>query len=131
MTRHIAETDSHTLGTFAGLGSRHHVTHWGDGAKEARVASATLRRPFYFLTTDEHIGDLMESTLQIEQAIIKWEPLRKVVGVPPYTTPTRVRIGPDWTAIAGNWFVQWERTLDPVYLEKIKAGMVRLYLHRH
>jgi hypothetical protein len=52
LTRHLSEVDSHHLGTYAGLGSRHHVTHWGDGAKEARVASATLRRPYYYLTSE-------------------------------------------------------------------------------
>jgi hypothetical protein len=26
------------------------VNHWGDGAKEARVAGSTLKRPFYYLT---------------------------------------------------------------------------------
>lgn len=51
LTRHLSEVDSHHIGTFAGLGSRHHVTHWGDGAKEARVASSTLRRPYYYLTS--------------------------------------------------------------------------------
>ncbi|KAH7104484.1 hypothetical protein BKA62DRAFT_692404 [Auriculariales sp. MPI-PUGE-AT-0066] len=123
MTRHISEVDTHSIGTFAGLGSRHHVTHWGDGAKEARVGSATLRRPLYYLTTDELMGDHMDATLQVEQSIIKWEPLRKVATAQPYTTPTRVRIGPDWTAIAGNWFTRWERTLEPQWLEKIKVGM--------
>lgn len=50
MTRHLSEVDSHHTGPFAGLGSRHHVTHWGDGAKEARIACAHLRRPYYYLT---------------------------------------------------------------------------------
>lgn len=50
MTRHLSEVDFHHIGTFAGLGSRHNVSHWGDGAKEARVAGSTLKRPFYYLT---------------------------------------------------------------------------------
>ena len=29
-----------------------------------------------------------------------------------------IRIGPDWAALVSNWFTQWERTNDPVYLEK-------------
>ncbi|EEB87715.1 hypothetical protein MPER_14840, partial [Moniliophthora perniciosa FA553] len=56
MTRHLSETDFHHSGTFAGLGSRHNVSHWGDGAKEARVGAAALKRPFYYLTTDELRG---------------------------------------------------------------------------
>ena len=51
LTRHLSETDTHHIGPFAGLGSRHNVSHWGDGAKEARVAGAWLRRPFYYLTS--------------------------------------------------------------------------------
>ena len=51
MTRHLSEVDFHHIGPFAGLGSRHHVTHWGDGAKEARITSSTLKRPFYYLTS--------------------------------------------------------------------------------
>lgn len=50
MTRHLSEVDSHHSGPHAGLGSRHNVSHWGDGAKEARVSGAWLRRPFYYLT---------------------------------------------------------------------------------
>lgn len=125
LTRHLSEVDSHHTGTFAGLGSRHHVTHWGDGAKEARVASATLRRPFFYLTTDELIGDLIDTTLLADASIVTWEPLRKVPEAPPFTTPTRVRIGPDWTTLAGNWFTRWERTLEDKWLEKLKTGMVR------
>jgi len=52
LTRHLSETDTHHTGPFAGLGSRHNVSHWGDGAKEARVACAWLRRPFYYLTSE-------------------------------------------------------------------------------
>ncbi|ELU37034.1 hypothetical protein AG1IA_08936 [Rhizoctonia solani AG-1 IA] len=93
MTRHLSE------GPFAGLGSRHNVSHWGDGAKEARVSSSTLKRPFYYLTADEQIGDLMRYSLQADKTLIEWEPLRKILPKP--TAPTRVRIGPDWTALAG------------------------------
>jgi hypothetical protein len=123
MTRHLSEVDFHHTGPYAGLGSRHHVTHWGDGAKEARITGATLRRPFYYLTADELTGDLMELTLQADQSIVTWEPLRKVTGLPPFSTPGRVRIGPDWTALAGNWFTHWERTGNETWLERIKVGM--------
>ncbi|KAJ8514833.1 hypothetical protein ONZ45_g7662 [Pleurotus djamor] len=123
MTRHLSEVDSHHTGTFAGLGSRHNVNHWGDGAKEARVAGSTLRRPFYYLTTDELMGDLMDYTLQADQTIMTWEPLRKVFPPPPPEGPGRLRIGPDWTTLAGNWFTKWERTNDSQWLERIKVGM--------
>jgi hypothetical protein len=65
----------------------------------------------------------MDYTLQADQTIVKWEPLRKVTGLPPFTTPGRVRIGPDWTALAGNWFTKWERTGDSKWIERVKVGM--------
>lgn len=65
----------------------------------------------------------MESTLQVDETIVRWEPLRKVTGLPPFSTPGRVRIGPDWTALAGNWFAQWERTGDAQWLARLKTGM--------
>jgi hypothetical protein len=58
MTRHLSEVDFHHTGSFAGLGSRHNVSHWGDGAKEARVSSSTLKRPFYYLTGNEKLPSL-------------------------------------------------------------------------
>ncbi|KAG8705574.1 hypothetical protein FRC09_002878 [Ceratobasidium sp. 395] len=121
MTRHLSEVDFHHIGPFAGLGSRHNVSHWGDGAKEARVSSSTLKRPFYYLTADEQIGDLMRYSLQADQTLIEWEPLRKILPKP--TAPTRVRIGPDWTALAGNWFTEWERTNDTKWRDRIVTGM--------
>lgn len=123
LTRHLSETDTHHTGPFAGLGSRHNVSHWGDGAKEARVACAWLRRPFYYLTTDELMGDVMDFTLQAGQTIMTWDPLRKVLPPPPPEGPGRLRIGPDWTAVAGNWFTKWERTMDDQWVEKITVGM--------
>ncbi|CAE6369787.1 unnamed protein product [Rhizoctonia solani] len=119
MTRHLSEVDFHHI--YAGLGSRHNVSHWGDGAKEARVSSSTLKRPFYYLTADEQIGDLMRYSLQADKTLIEWEPLRKILPKP--KAPTRVRIGPDWTALAGNWFTEWERTNDTKWRDRIVTGM--------
>ena len=36
---------------------------------------------------------------------------------------TRVRSGPDWLALAGNWMTEWERTGNTQYRDKILAGM--------
>ncbi|KAK7056356.1 hypothetical protein VNI00_002910 [Paramarasmius palmivorus] len=125
MTRHLSETDFHHSGTFAGLGSRHNVSHWGDGAKEARVGAAALKRPFHYLTTDELIGDIMDTALEADQAIMRWDPLRKALprDNPNPNAPSRLRIGPDWVTLAGNWFTKWERTNDSQWLDKIKVGM--------
>jgi hypothetical protein len=35
----------------------------------------------------------------------------------------RIRAGPDWLAIAGNWMTEWERTGDTRWRDKILAGM--------
>ncbi|QRV78526.1 hypothetical protein RhiJN_06541 [Ceratobasidium sp. AG-Ba] len=127
MTRHLSEVDFHHIGPFAGLGSRHNVSHWGDGAKEARVSSSTLKRPVGSTNdmipcqADEQMGDLMRYSLQADQTLIQWEPLRKILPKP--KAPTRVRIGPDWTALAGNWFTEWERTNDPKWRDRIITGM--------
>lgn len=60
---------------------------------------------------DELMGDVMDFTLQAGQTIMTWDPLRKVLPPPPPEGPGRLRIGPDWTAVAGNWFTKWERTV--------------------
>ncbi len=52
----------------------------------------------------------MDFSLQADQSIVTWEPLRKILDPP--KAPGRVRIGPDWTTLAGNWFVKWERTVS-------------------
>ena len=39
MTRNTSEVDVYHLGQFVGLGSRHNVSHWGCGAKEARISA--------------------------------------------------------------------------------------------
>ncbi|KAF9256383.1 hypothetical protein L218DRAFT_217472 [Marasmius fiardii PR-910] len=125
MTRHLSETDFHHTGPYAGLGSRHNVSHWGDGAKEARVGAAALKRPFYYLTTDELVGDIMDFALQAGDTIMNWDPLRKALprDHPNPNAPGRLRIGPDWVTLAGNWFTKWERTNDSQWLNKIKIGM--------
>ena len=46
MTRHCSEVDTYHIGRLAPLGSRHNVTHWGCGAKEARISQAAFDR-FY------------------------------------------------------------------------------------
>ncbi len=68
----------------------------------------TVSDPFL---ADELMGDVMDFTLQAGQTIMTWDPLRKVLPPPPPEGPGRLRIGPDWTAVAGNWFTKWERTV--------------------
>lgn len=125
MTRHTSEVDMYHIGEMAGLGTRHNVSHWGCGAKEARIGQAWWKRFYYYLTTDDRMGDLMHEAADADFQMLKWDPLR--VAQPrdqfPTAQPTRLRWGPDWIAFVGNWFTEWERTGNKKYLDKIKLGM--------
>jgi hypothetical protein len=121
MTRHTQEVDCAHLGKFAGLGSRHNVRHWGDGAKEARISQALLKRFYYYLSTDERMGDLLEEVIHVDFKLVEIDPLRMIEAKTKY--PTHVRVGPDWYALAGNWMTAWERTGDVKYRDKIITGM--------
>ena len=125
MTRHTSEVDMYHIGEMAGLGSRHNVSHWGCGAKEARVGQAWWKRFYYYLTTDDRVGDIMHEVVDADYTILNYDPLRLAQPreVFPTKQPTRLRWGPDWIALAGNWFTEWERTGNKKYLDKIKTGM--------
>ena len=125
MTRHTSEVDVYHLGPNAMLGSRHNVSHWGCGAKEARISQAAWNRFYYYLTTDERCGDLMTDVRDADQMLYHLDPMRLAQprGEYPCTAPARLRIGPDWLAYAGNWMTEWERTRNNTYRDKIIAGM--------
>ena len=124
MTRNTGEVDVYHEGPFFGLGSRHNVNHWGDGAKEARISEALIKRPYYYLTTDERTGDLMREVLTVDQTIMRIQPLRhELVRA---DEPVIFRIAPDWEALAGNWMTEWERTGDTRYRDYVLAGMKSL-----
>lgn len=125
MTRHTGEVDVYHLGPNAGLGSRHNVSHWGCGAKEARISQAAWNRFYYYLTTDERCGDLMTEVKDADQKLYELDPMRLAQPRSEYpcTAPARLRIGPDWLAYAGNWMTEWERTGNTIYRDKIIAGM--------
>ena len=124
ITRHTSDVDCYHLGRFAGLGSRHNVRHWGCGAKEARISQAPYRRFHYYLTTDEHTGDLMRAVVNVDKTFIDLDPMRLAdPRKEPFPYPARMRGGPDWLALAGNWMTEWERTGDTKYRDKIIAGM--------
>lgn len=125
MARHTAEVDVYHFGDNAGLGSRHNVSHWGCGAKEARISQAAWNRFLYYLTWDERSGDLMTEVKDADQMLYTIDPMRLAQPRSKYpcTAPARLRVGPDWVAYAGNWMTQWERTGDTKYRDKIIAGM--------
>ena len=121
MTRNTSEVDVYHIGRFAGIGSRHNVSHWGCGAKEVRISESFLKRFYYYLTGDERVGDLMRETLTADEHIAQAAPLRHKLPRP--EVPLVIRTGPDWTALASNSYTEWERTGDVRYRDFVAAGM--------
>ena len=125
MTRHNSEVDTYHIGPFAPLGSRHNVSHWGCGAKEARISQSAFLRFYYYLTCDERTGDLMHAQTDADTLLYTLDPMR--LAEPrsqfPCTAPARLRFGPDWLAYAGNWMTEYERTGNTYYLNKISTGL--------
>ncbi|MDL2356462.1 MAG: Tat pathway signal sequence domain protein [Pseudomonadota bacterium] len=125
LARNTSETNVYHLGPMKGLGSRHNVVKWGDGSKEGRISQAAHWRPFYYLTTDERIGDVMREQLESDKAMVKYDPMRLAQPVLPQDPkyPGRIRIGPDWFVLAGNWMTEWERSGDTKWRDRINAGV--------
>jgi hypothetical protein len=122
--RNTSETDTYHLGPMKGLGSRHNVVKWGDGAKEARISQSAHWRFFYYLTTDERTGDIMHDSAEAAGvSVANFDPMREAEPRVPGEPPVRIRIGPDWFALAGNWMTEWERTNDKRWRDKILAGV--------
>jgi len=122
MTRHTSEVDVYHIGELAGLGSRHNVRHWGCGSKEVRESQSASRRFYYYLTTDERTGDIMQQVAETaDKSMAKLDPLRLILPKTQY--PTHARIGPDWLALVGNWMTEWERTGDNKWRDKILTGV--------
>lgn len=125
MTRHTSEVDCYHSGPYAGMGSRHNVVHWGCSCKEARIMMAFLHRSFYYLTTDERIGEIMDMTTDVDYRVLKKDPM--TMYYPDASQhDIHVRSGPDWTAFASNWMTHDERTGENKYLDKLKKGMESL-----
>lgn len=123
-TRNTSETDVYHLGPMKGLGSRHNVIKWGDGAKEARISQAAHWRFFYYLTTDERAGDIMHMVAESAGvSVARFDPMREAEPRTQGEPLVRIRIGPDWFAIAGNWMTEWERTNDNRWRDRILAGV--------
>ncbi|ORT55729.1 Tat pathway signal sequence domain protein [Streptomyces sp. CB03238] len=111
MTRHTGEVDVYHLGTWAGLGTRHGVQHFACSAKQQRISTAVYRRPYYFLTADERVGDLMHDLVDSDETFLVLDPIRKI-RTEPYT-PDRnalsIGFGTDWSGLAAAWLTEWER----------------------
>jgi hypothetical protein len=122
--RNTSETVVYHLGPMKGLGTRHNVIKWGDGAKEARISQAAHWRFMHYLTTDERAGDIMHMVAESAGvAVASYDPMREAEPILPGEPKTRIRIGPDWFALAGNWMTEWERTNDVRWRDRILAGV--------
>ncbi|MFI9293591.1 exo-rhamnogalacturonan lyase family protein [Streptomyces gardneri] len=111
MTRHTGEVDVYHIGQWAGLGTRHGVQHFACSAKQQRISTAVYRRPYYFLTADERVGDLMHDLVDSDETFLVLDPIRKI-RTEPYT-PDRhalsIGFGTDWSGLAAAWLTEWER----------------------
>ncbi|MBQ6384064.1 MAG: hypothetical protein IJJ42_10830 [Clostridia bacterium] len=116
LSRHAADVDMYHFGYMKGLGSRHNVRHWGCPCKEPRISMAGHHRPLYYLTGDRRIGDCMEDSLSASASLASMPWFSHEDGV-------HVRTGPDWAALVSGWMTAYERTLDPVWREKIETGI--------
>ena len=122
--RNTSECNVYHLGAMKGLGTRHNVIKWGDGAKEARISQAAHWRFLHYLTTDERAGDTMTMVAEAAPiAVGHYDPMREAEPRLPGEPAVRIRIGPDWLALAGNWMTQWERTNDTHWRDLILAGV--------
>ncbi|WP_329071352.1 exo-rhamnogalacturonan lyase family protein [Streptomyces sp. NBC_01429] len=111
LTRHTGEVDVYHLGKWAGLGTRHGVQHYADSAKQQRISTAVYRRPYYYLTADERVGDLMHALVDSDETFLALDPLRKIRTEPyePDRNALSIGFGTDWSGLAAAWLTEWER----------------------
>lgn len=113
LNRHTGEVDMYHLGNWTGLGTRHGVLHYGDSAKQARIAQPYYRKFFYFFSGgDERTGEIMEETLDADKTYGILDAVRKVRTdgwTPSPDKPASVGLGTDWGALAAGWLIEWER----------------------
>ena len=79
------------------------VQHWGDSAKQVRIATPQYRKVFYYITGgDERIGEVIqESSLAIDTFQVL-DARRKVRtdGYKPTLTAVDFALGTDWSELA-------------------------------
>lgn len=124
MVRHTTEVDTYHLGRFQGLGTRHGVLHWSDSAKQLRISTAAYRRPYFYLTADERIGDVLNLLTTADRQLIALNPTRKVKDAPKLPPGQAVMgVGTDWGSMLANWLTAWERSGDERWRDRIARGM--------
>ena len=148
MTRHTSEVDVYHIGPFAPLGSRHNVNHWGDGAKQPRISHSGLKQFYYFLSTDERVGDLMHDQLEAERTFDQLQqyngshyvpdgeggaklanarsiPAPRPENLPPHPELSNkpATVGLEWLCYSMNWMMEWQRTGDTKWRDKAMNDM--------
>lgn len=119
MSRHTSEVDIYHFGPYAGLGTRHNVVHWGCSCKEPRISMAHLHRPYFFLTADDRIANVLDEVKDSDFASLRMNPAKD----PQLGFPAYARSGPDWSAYCSNWMVRTERFQDGHYWKKLQTGI--------
>jgi hypothetical protein len=125
MTRHTGEVDVYHIGPHKGLGTRHGVQHWGDSSKQTRISSALFRRPLFYLTADERIGDLLRNQLTEGETWLTNDVTRKLGG-PPMQVGTRAAANwgaLSWGELASAWLTEIERTQNSRLQDCLLASM--------
>lgn len=121
MEKHSSEVDVHHIGRFAPLGSRHNVKHWGDGCKQPRIEYAAMKRFMYYLTGGDALtGDLMTEQIGSEKA---YEYARRISTWGAVSGTYLKSSLNDWAYYAGNWMLEWERTGNTLYRDKLLGSM--------
>ena len=121
LEKHASEVDVHHIGRFAPLGSRHNVTHWGDGCKQPRIEYAAMKRFLYYLTGGDYLtGDLMTEQISSDKA---YEYARRVSTWGAVSGTYLKGSLNDWAYYASNWMVEWERTGNTYYRDRLLNSM--------
>lgn len=55
-----------------------------------------------------HLGAIQKSTPPVDTTV----------------APGRLRIGPDWVTLAGNWYTQWERTVSDELIAGVLCSLI-------
>jgi hypothetical protein len=125
MTRHTGEVDVYHIGPRKGLGTRHGVQHWGDSSKQTRISSALFRRPYYFLTGDHRVGDLLKAQLSEGETWLTNDVQRKLGhgAMKPGTREAAHWGSMAWGELASAWLTEIERTQNTRLRDTLLASM--------
>ncbi len=93
MSRHNRDVDCYHRGMLTGVGTRHHINHWGDQDKEWRISMPFSRRLHYYMTADPWTLETMRTTIDVFQSYER-----------------TARFAPSMTAALAGLYAKWELT---------------------